>query len=63
MNWMHRHISKRTFMIIFNIMGAAVLWFGGAVKADLESIIAVPLTFIIMNLVAWRSTKDFPDWK
>jgi hypothetical protein len=60
---MHQLISKRTAMIILNVAMLVSFWAAGKLKADLQSIAATITTLVIMNLVAWRSGKDFPDWK
>lgn len=63
MNGMHRLISKRTAMIVFNIGGLLFIWVNGEMKADVVSIVALVIALIIMNAVVWRSGKEYPDWK
>ena len=62
-NEVHRLISKRTAMILLNLGMFVSLWVGGELKAELGSVAAAAVAVIIMNFVAWRSGKDFPDWK
>lgn len=63
MNGMHRLISRRTFMILFNICGLLAIWADGHMSADVVSFIALVLALAIINALVWRSTKEYPDWK
>jgi len=50
-------------MVLLNLGMLACIWGSGEVKAELVSVAAAVLAVLIMNVVAWRSTKDFPEWK
>ncbi len=63
MNLMHRLISKRTAMILFNLGMGIFLFASGEVTLEPDSIVAVIVVVVIMNFVAWRSGKEFLDWK
>lgn len=63
MNWLHETISKRTWFIIFNCVSLFGLWVKNLLHADLVSIIAVVLVFIVMNFVCWISSRKYPEWK
>ena len=63
MNWMHRYISRRTFMILFNGLSLFYVWAKGQLDYTIESLFAITATMIIMNFLVWRSTRHFPDWK
>ena len=63
MNLMHRLISKQTAMILFNLCMGIFLFASGEVTLKPDSIVAVIVVVVIMNFVAWRSGKEFLDWK
>ena len=49
-------------MILLNLWILICFWASGEVK-DLASIIGAGIAVLLMNAVAWRSGKDFPEWK
>jgi hypothetical protein len=60
---MHQLISKKTAMVILNLGMLVCFWTSGAVEGTASSIAAAVSAVLIMNAVAWRSGKEFPDWK
>jgi hypothetical protein len=50
-------------MIILNIMMVVALWIHGDLAPNLTSLLSAVIAIAIMNLVVWRSGKEFPDWK
>lgn len=63
MKSMQSMISKRACMVVFNGVMLVFLWHGNHLHSDLASIVALVVVIVVMNLVAWRSTKDFSGWK
>jgi hypothetical protein len=63
MNPMHRLLSRRTCMVIFNLALIAFMGLRGRFHRDFGSIAVVGIVLVVMNVIAWKSTKDFPEWK
>lgn len=59
---LHRCMSKRAAMVLLNAVIVLCLRASGEVK-DRYSLAAAIAAALIMNAVAWRSTKEFPGWK
>jgi len=55
--------SLRRRFIEFNVAAAICLWLTGRVRADWPSVIGIIVAFIIMNFVAWISSRHFKEWK
>jgi membrane protein YdbS with pleckstrin-like domain len=49
--------------IIFNVMMLASLGFTGRLRPDWPSIVAVIVALIVMNFVAWISSRHYKEWK
>ncbi len=63
LSWMHRYVSRRQAYILLNLIMLFSLWITGTVTQETNSIVAAVLVIGIMNVVAWRSAKEFPEWK
>jgi len=60
---MHRYMSRRTFMILFNGVTIFYVWAKGQLELTLQSVIVFLVVMGIMNYVVLRSMRSFPDWK
>jgi hypothetical protein len=49
--------------IIFNVALLGFLLFTGRLRADRPSIWGAVAAFGLMNLVAWRSSRHYKEWK
>jgi hypothetical protein len=49
--------------IIFNVAMLAFFCFTGRLRADWPSIAGVIAAFIVMNIVAWISSRHYKEWK
>ncbi len=50
-------------MILLNVGSTFYVWAKGQLEFTLQSVIVFLVVMGIMNYVAWRSTKYFPEWK
>jgi len=60
---MHHYLSRRSALIVVNAMMILGLWVSGSVSATPEGIAAAAVTIGVMNAIAWRSSKEFPEWR
>jgi hypothetical protein len=55
-------MSKRSAFLLYNVVLIGTLWLTGRIRRDWPSIIGCAFGLILMNVVAWISSKNFPQW-
>lgn len=56
-------ISKRTWFVLFNIGTTIYAVLFGHLSWDATSIVSYVVGLSLINIIAWVSTRKFPDWK
>jgi len=49
--------------ILFNVAMLAFFFFTGRLRPDWPSVIGVIAAFVLMNFVAWISSRHYKEWK
>lgn len=63
MNQFHKIISKKMWFVLFNIGTTIYVILFGHLSLDAISLVSYGVALILINLIAWFSTRRFPDWK
>jgi len=61
-------LSKKRFplwlrYVLFNLASVLLLLYKGQFRSDWASIIGVIFAFVLMNFVAWISSRHYKEWK
>jgi len=63
MNEFHQLISKKLAFVLFNVGTVLYLILGGYLKWNFFSVLSYGAALMIMNGIAWFSSRNFKDWK
>jgi uncharacterized membrane protein HdeD (DUF308 family) len=59
----HRLVSKKQWFLLFNIGVLLVLVLTRRVHFSVVSIVSLVIALGIVNVMAWFSSKNYPNWK
>jgi hypothetical protein len=63
MNKFHKIISKKMWFVLFNIGTTIYMILFGRLSWDAISLVSYGVALGLINLIAWFSTRRYPDWK
>ena len=63
MKQFHRVISKKMWFLLFNVGTALYMIVLGHLSWDVISVASFTVALGLINLIAWISTRRFPEWK
>ena len=63
MNQFHKLVSKKMWFLLFNMGTTFYVIISGTIKWDAVSILSYAVALGLINMIAWISTRNFPDWK
>jgi hypothetical protein len=55
-------MGKRAAFLLFNFVLVGYLWFTGRIQRNWPSVIGFIFALTLMNVVAWWSSRNFPQW-
>jgi hypothetical protein len=59
----HRVVSKSLWFVLFNVVSVGYLMLTGSLRKSWLSIGLNSAALLLINGIALRSTRKFPDWK
>ena len=63
MNQFHKLVSKKMWFLLFNVGTTLYVIISGTIKFDVVSVVSYGVALGLMNVIAWISARNFPDWK
>ena len=58
-----KQVSLRIRYVIYNAVLLVAIYFSGRLGSDWVSIVGVVAGIVVMNLVAWISSRHYKEWK
>jgi hypothetical protein len=62
-NEFHKLVSKKAAFLLFNVGTIIYLIFSGSLKWNGVSLFSYGAALLLMNGIAWFSSRNFKDWK
>ena len=59
----HQLVSKKQWFLLFNIGVLLALILTGRLHFSVASIISTVIALGIVNVMAWLSSRNYPNWK
>ena len=56
-------MKKRTWFLLFNAGTTAYLVISGTLRWETVSVISSCIALLMMNCIAWISSRNYKDWK
>lgn len=63
MNQFHKLVSKKMWFLLFNVGTTVYVIVSGSVAWNALSILSYAVALGLINIGAWTSARNFPDWK
>lgn len=62
-NEFHKIVSEELAFLLFNVGTVVYLLASGVLKRDTISVVSYGTALLLMNGIAWFSSRNFKDWK
>lgn len=59
----HQLLTKKQWFLFFNIAALVALILAGRLRFSFSSILVTVIALGIVNVMAWLSSRNYPNWK
>jgi hypothetical protein len=59
----HQLLTKKQWFLFFNIAALVALILTGRLRLSVSSILLTVIALGVVNVVAWLSSRNYPNWK